>query len=160
MKKEHLSGLDVMGYFKRMEGFVDMDKPQRDLQIELEVVSLLLAINEIIDEKRALYNIEYSYDEKIEEIIHYINEHYTEPISLKEIEQIFFINRYYFSHQFKKITGTTFKDYIIKKRINKAAELLKLAVKPARAAELAGFEDYANFYRAFKKIYGISPSKY
>jgi YesN/AraC family two-component response regulator len=160
LNNQQIEKMGIMTYFERMEEVHKKNKPQASIEIELEAVRLLLRLNEIIDENALTVNIEYNYDEKIEEIIRYIHENFTKQITLADIEHRFFVNRYYFSHQFKKITGTTFKDYINRKRITKASELIKLEVKPMRASEMVGFEDYTNFYRSFKKIYGVSPSEY
>jgi len=62
---------------------------------------------------------------------------------------------------FKEHMGTTPKKFILKTKISTACEYLVMSKKSIKAVgESIGYEDHANFTRAFKKLMGISPSKY
>ena len=50
--------------------------------------------------------------------------------------------------------------YVLQRRLNEAKILIAGSVPLTNAAEQAGFCDYSAFYRAFKKEFGISPSRY
>ena len=62
----------------------------------------------------------------IEQAIAYMKEHVGEDISLEKIADKLFLNPAYFSRLFKQHTGTTFTDYLIELRMEKAKELLSL----------------------------------
>lgn len=147
-------------YFIDIERYIQDQLPQSKTLVEITFIKLLTHVNEIISSHKTSFDVDFDYNTKLEQIISFINNNLYRSIPLSEIEETFFINRFYFSHLFKKITGFSFKEYVIRKRISKAAELLKLAVPPSEACRLTGFEDYSNFYKAFKRIMGVSPSKY
>lgn len=91
----------------------------------------------------------------------HIDRHYSEPVSLETLAQRFHVSKEHLSRAFKSQTGENLSDYIVRKRMEKAGELMlegKLAIK--HAARLAGYEDLAYFYRVFKKHYGVTPGDY
>lgn len=93
----------------------------------------------------------------ISEIIHYLNEHLTEPVTLDDLSNRFFISKYYMNRAFKKATGTTVMDYLIYKRIVMARQLILNGYTAADASIETGFGDYSTFYRAYKKYMGCRP---
>ncbi|HHW48994.1 MAG TPA: AraC family transcriptional regulator [Clostridiaceae bacterium] len=97
----------------------------------------------------------------ITEIQKYIEEHYLEQISLEDISKLFFMDKYYLSHLFKKVTGFTFKEYIILQRISKAKDLLFHTNDDIiRVCMNSGFNNVNHFIRIFKKYEGTTPYQY
>lgn len=96
----------------------------------------------------------------IPNILSYINEHYCEKISLSSIADEFFISKYYLSHAFNDVVGTSVNRYITLKRLINAKQMLSSGIKPTTAAIHCGFNDYAGFYRAFTTEYGITPKEF
>ena len=96
---------------------------------------------------------------KIGDIIHYINEHLKEDLSVDVIAGQFFLSRYYLMHTFKEETGYTIGNYITIKRLSHAQALIDAGTSITVAAEQAGFGTYSTFLRAYKKTYGTSPKK-
>lgn len=93
-------------------------------------------------------------------IISYINQHLGEPVSLEQIAGQFHLSPSYVCRVFKAATGTTINQYVTSKRLVHAKQLLIEGYSAADAAELCGFGDYSNFFRAFTKATNISPQKY
>jgi two-component system response regulator YesN len=94
------------------------------------------------------------------EVLAYINRHYNELITLDSIAVYFYISKEHLSRAFKTFSGETITDYIHRKRMEKAKELIvehKLSIK--HAAEMTGYTDLAYFYRVFKKHYGFAPGE-
>jgi AraC-like DNA-binding protein len=89
----------------------------------------------------------------------YIDKRYIFDVHISEIIKEAGMNRTYFSHYFKLITGYTFKDYIINKRLKTARELLKN--KNLRISDVAEQVGYTQKYfsEAFKKSFGVPPKK-
>ena len=91
----------------------------------------------------------------------YLDEHYTEKISLDELSARFFINKYYLTKIFKETYGTTINNYIIAKRITRSKQLLRFTDKTLEEIAIeVGMNGGNYFSRMFKKIEGISPREY
>lgn len=93
----------------------------------------------------------------ISRVLSYINENYNRPLSLESLAQQFYVSKYHLSHEFSRIVGTSVYRYIMLKRLLIAKQMLSGGVSPSVVYVNCGFGDYANFYRAFKAQYGISP---
>lgn len=94
-------------------------------------------------------------------VTRYIDEHYSEGVSLEEVADATGISRYYVSHLFKEMMGTTFVGYVNDLRLNRAAMLLVTTDRPIiEIASLSGFNNLSNFNRAFKMHFDKTPSAY
>ena len=94
-------------------------------------------------------------------VTHYIDEHYNDGISLDEVASATGISRYYVSHLFKELMGTTFVGYVNELRLNHAAMLLLTTENPIiEIAAMSGFNNLSNFNRAFKLHFNKTPSAY
>ena len=94
--------------------------------------------------------------------INYIQENLADKLSLKTIADKAYFSQYHFHRLFSVVVGETVHNFIIRKRIEKAASFL-LYQKEKTITEIAeqiGFSDLSSFSRAFKKFYGISPNKF
>lgn len=80
-----------------------------------------------------------------------------EEISLDALVELFFVSKYHLSHQFSQSVGTSVYRYVLLKRLQHARRLLLEGRSPGEACRGSGFQDYANFYRSFRAVYGISP---
>lgn len=99
-------------------------------------------------------------NEKINEIIRYINRNLEKDLSLDFISGRFYISKYHLLRLFKKFTGYTLHKYILQKRLIKAKSLLKDGARISDVCVKCGFNDYSNFIRSFKKEYGLPPKTY
>lgn len=95
----------------------------------------------------------------ISDVMMYINEHFSEKLSLDSLANHFFINKYYLSHEFKNSVNTSLYRYIILKRLNAAYTMLKEGHPATEVCTLCGFGNYTVFFRAFKAEFGISPTE-
>jgi AraC-like DNA-binding protein len=91
----------------------------------------------------------------------YINENFSNIVSIGEVAEKFYINKVHLCRLFKQYTDTTPMIYILQLKINRAAILLvetDYAVK--KISFMMGFNDPYYFSKVFKKIYGVSPVLY
>ena len=77
------------------------------------------------------------------EVLHYINEHYPDELSLNLLSAKFFISKYHLSHEFHRLVGTSVYRYIIQKRLVIAKQMLANGVAPTDVYGHCGFGDYA-----------------
>jgi len=103
---------------------------------------------------------DFTHNERVTEIIHYINQNLNEDLSLEMLSAKFYVSKYHLLREFKKYTGYTIHKYINQKRLILAKELLKDSKQVSEVCSKCGFGDYSNFIRAFKKEFGVSPKKY
>lgn len=131
----------------------------KEAKISLCVNDLILHLNRTVYEmvtpaasapRRDLY----------EQLIDYIERHLEENLTLERLAKEFYVNKYHISHLFKERHGLSLHQYIIKKRLALCVDALLGGREITDSCLLFGFSDYSSFYRAFKKEYGISPSKY
>ena len=80
--------------------------------------------------------------------------------SVGDIANALGIDSKYFCRLFHSQAGESPKQYLMRKRLDGAVELLGKGVSPMNVAELMGYSAYADFYRAFKKKYSLSPSRF
>ncbi|MFC3257007.1 helix-turn-helix domain-containing protein [Paenibacillus sepulcri] len=91
----------------------------------------------------------------------YINNHYAEEISIEGLASMAGISPAYYMEIFKKIVGRSPIDYLTSVRINAARRLLDDTGAPAyQVAESVGYKDPFYFSRQFKRVTGVSPSRY
>ena len=101
------------------------------------------------------------YDKTIDNVVSDIREHYMEDISLTSLAAKYNISMARLSEMIKEHLQLNFSDYIASLRIQRAKELLRdESLSIQEIAEIVGYNDYFYFTKVFKKVEGISPSKY
>ena len=102
-----------------------------------------------------------SMDEKLDEILHYLQTHFTENITLEDLSEMFYISKYYLSREFKKKYGEGINSCINLFRINRGKELLRFTDKSIHEiSEMCGIPDTNYFIKLFKSAENMTPSEY
>lgn len=97
----------------------------------------------------------------LRDTITYINEHFAEPIHLKELAQHASLSPFYFTRMFTKETGMTPYQYLIATRLSFAKLLLKTTDYSIKEIAFhSGFASESQFCSSFKKREKITPSSY
>ena len=96
----------------------------------------------------------------VRQVLDYMELHYSEDISLEQLENKFFVSRHKITQQFTKLVGYPPYRYLLNLRLRNAQRLLKKGENPQQVATNCGFTDYSNFYRRFKTSYGCSPREF
>jgi len=91
----------------------------------------------------------------------YVDIHYLDrKLSLESLAKLFSINKEYLSRGWKNEFGTLFSDYLLSLKMAKAREMLRTNfLSIVQVGNAVGYDDLANFYRAFKKYFGINPGE-
>lgn len=132
----------------------DNDDYNKRLTINTHLITLLDIINRVCSKNK-------SSDQKqsaAERIVIYVNDHLTEDFSVPKLAEYFYLSTSQFNRVFKLATGAAPWEYVIKKRLTIAKELLRNGVSAQDAAEKCGFRDYSVFYRAYVKQFGQTPT--
>ena len=92
----------------------------------------------------------------------YIDAHFQENLTLESLARLLGLTPNYFSSLFSKVSGIKLWDYINSRRIEAAMQLLKNEsnLNIIEIAAQCGFNNTANFNKAFKKTVGITPGEY
>ena len=98
--------------------------------------------------------------ELVSQVLAHISAHYREKLTLQQLADQFYVSKYHLSHAFSSQVGTSIYRYIILKRLLAAREQIADGTPPSEACQNCGFQDYANFYRAFRAEFGISPKDF
>lgn len=92
----------------------------------------------------------------------YIKDHLQDGrLSIDETAEVVHFSVSYLRQIFKEVTGDNFNEYLIRKRMEKAAKLLcTTSLKIQEIAEACGYDDQRYFASSFKKQYGCTPTKF
>jgi len=97
----------------------------------------------------------------LEKTIAYISEHIDEDLSLENLSREMHFNPKYFSRLFKELSGVTLSEFITKKRMKLAGDMLiqnKLTIE--EISRRTGYGNPQYFARRFKDEFGVSPREY
>ncbi|WP_017470905.1 response regulator transcription factor [Amphibacillus jilinensis] len=98
---------------------------------------------------------------RIDQLLTYIDEHYSESLSLTSLADHFHFNPSYLSSYFRQHHNVGFSDYLTKVRVDRAKELLaNQELSIAEVGAMVGYTDHSYFCKVFKKNTNKSPSRY
>lgn len=99
--------------------------------------------------------------DSVQDVLDYINEHFTEKIELSDIAAKGFYHPDYLSRLLKKYCGKSFTQYIKEKRISRAGRLLETTqLSISEIMQQSGYADSKIFYQHFREIYGMAPGSF
>ncbi|SFE71602.1 two-component system, response regulator YesN [Paenibacillus catalpae] len=97
----------------------------------------------------------------VQKVKAYIDEHLNEELSREQLASIAFVNPAYLSRLFRKETGMVLTDYILKERMDRAAELLSTTDRSiSEIADGLSYGNFSYFARLFRKVHGVTPQEY
>jgi AraC-like DNA-binding protein len=98
---------------------------------------------------------------EMEDVVLYLHVHYAEKLSVEGLAAAFGTNRTSLMQKFKRRTGLTINEYVVKLRVRFAGVLLRdTGIPIGEIASRAGFADATHFGRTFRRVSGESPSAY
>jgi AraC-like DNA-binding protein len=124
----------------------------------LEMLLLIARHYDLRSTDLGLYNRRRSEIERLKNAFAYIENHGEETITLEQVASAACMSQSYFCKVFKRVTGHTLKEYILRLRIDRARQLLLLRDLPISEIALrTGFASLGYFDRVFRRIAGCSP---
>ncbi len=99
--------------------------------------------------------------EQLNRVNEYIETHFFEDITLKDLADLLNMSEYHFSRQYKKSSQITPYQHILNCRLLKAQQLLETSdLRIQQIAFKVGYKDSSSFSKAFRKFYGVSAGSY
>lgn len=101
------------------------------------------------------------YLERLTRAIYFIEDNLEKKILLKEISQQAHLSEYHFHRIFKSYTRETVKEFLVRLKIERAANRLKHSEDTiGQIAFDNGFDNHESFTRAFKRYFELTPKEY
>lgn len=135
----------------------------KSIDISVSYDEIILLLENFFDEISKIINTQVDKKNTIilEKVKAYVNEHYSEEITLSDIAQNLHLNYYYLSTYFKNHTSENLTTYINRVKIEKAKQLLKDSdASITEISKIVGFSDHNYFSKVFKKYVEVTPSAY
>lgn len=164
-KTEHLpvlrtSSASVHGLFKlceKLENSLADHRYAADLYSRCLLLQFLIELNRSFLTESSRYIETESSNQKITEVLHYINEHLNDDLSIEALSKRFFISRRYLMYLFKEETGYSIGKYINAKRLFCARDKIGHGMSLTEACFSSGFQHYSTFTRSYYRMFGTSP---
>jgi len=152
------SGLDK--YFDEILEFARSKEHLSPLLTFCRIAQLLEKLGKLIS-----YNYSYGSEQTIlnpliSDVLCYLNLHFTEDICIAEIAEEFNVDRSYLSHLFKEHVGMSLWTYVISRRIQLFNSLIRQNYSVEETCYKAGFQNYSNFFRLYKKHMNMTPTQF
>ncbi|SES05346.1 Helix-turn-helix domain-containing protein [Gracilibacillus ureilyticus] len=145
---DQLENAKMITHFKNLATLREME--------DWLIFEITLPLIEKIEEKDTN-----KYKKISDQVIELIHNNYTSEISLDAIAAKLHYNVSYLSGVFQKETGSSFSEYLLQYRLDKAKTLLRTTDKSVKQiAEELRYKNSQNFIRSFKKMEGMTPGNY
>lgn len=132
----------------------------RDMKINAALSQLLILLMEDAWNPDKIPNMSTKRME-LQNIKQYLDDHYTDKITMDQLSAEFFINKQYLHKIFRETYGITIVNYLNQKRITQAKHLLRFTnLSMEEIAEKIGMTDANYFSRTFFKVEGVRPSEF
>lgn len=130
----------------------------RDMKMYAALVSLTTNLIKLEGHVSAQWGLK---RQNLQNIREYLERHYWERISLDQLAEMFYINKFYLTRLFREEYGISIKDYLIRIRIDQAKKLLRFSNLPIDQVGMeCGISNANYFFKVFKKREGISPGSF
>ena len=131
----------------------------------LEVLKILRLLSEsdeyeLLHETPVLSDRLKSKQLRLQQVYEFISENYQRKIRVEEVSEVLNLTNEAFCRYFKKVSGTTFTNFLNQYRITQSKRLLLSGKNISETFHESGFESLSYFTRVFKKVTGENPSEF
>lgn len=149
--------------FEDMWACENAELPYRELRFKAQVFSLIqwiwqFSAGKVFEPPKHTFR---QYEDKLKLALAYIQEHYAEPITIRQLADLCGFSQVHFMNIFKAAIGSTCIEYLVEYRLAHAAlDLQETDHSIMQVALDNGFQNTSYFNRAFKSQYAVTPSAY
>lgn len=162
IKKEEYKEI-IREQLERIVSYLDTEDELAEMHILsslLYILDILFTHCKVLRSENELLSKDMSYD-YAKRAVEYINEHYSEPITLRSVAEVVGLSPTYFAKYFKVKTSKTFLTYLNDIRmVNALADMENYGVTETEAALNNGFANVKSFIQTFKRNYYCTLSQY
>ena len=97
-------------------------------------------------------------DERIRGVLEYIDGHLSEELSVEDLAEQVFLSKYHLMRKFKSEVGLSLHEYIAQRRLILARDLIARGETVTDACFQVGYRSYSSFFRAYVKLFGMTPT--
>ena len=157
---------EIYGILMQMNREYFTEKEYSDLSIPSLLLQLFISLGKNYEKQinscaNTLPTKRKEYMDLFTNTLKYIDEHFTERLSLEDMAAKTGFSKFHFSRLFKKYTNYNFSDYLCLRRVMEAETLLlRQDIPITDVAITSGFSSISTFNRIFKQQKGCSPSEY
>ncbi|MEW5816318.1 MAG: AraC family transcriptional regulator [Spirochaetota bacterium] len=155
---------EVFSLLKKLHSEITGRKEYYNLAVKsylMEILSHIARYYQDFTSDLTLYNQKQHDIVRLRNAFSFLQHHYNDKISLKDVADIVFMSTSYFCKFFRKVTGSTLMNYIYRLRIDKAKEfILRGDMSITEIAYEVGFENHSYFNRIFRRFTKLSPKEF
>ncbi len=150
------AGSDLFGLARSCERELKSAEFGSDTAAREDLIRILISIGRTLY-REALPPV--PKDDKMLQILRYVDEHLSEDVSVDDLADRFFISKFHMMRRFKAEVGVTIHQYQSEKRLLAAREMLRAGTGATDACFACGFRSYSAFARAYVKTFGVTPTE-
>lgn len=149
--------MEILGEFEQKRDCYELF-----VKIKLQTIFAEILRNyDYIDRQQARRPLRQEDVAQLNEVVRYIDEHLDGEIRLADLAAIAHVSPAYFSTLFKRYNGLSPVEYVVRRRVQRAVELIRTTQDNLTDIAMAcGFNNSTNFYKAFRKVTGRTPVYY
>ncbi len=148
----------VSGAFEMLAAESASERLNAELSTKAILSALCVRLNRLLQEDSSILHA--GDGNRLSPVLSYIHSNCTSPISVEGLASQFGYSPSHLAHSFKKQIGTSLYHYVLLRRLQIGREAMLDGIPVKEAFQKCGFGDYAGFYRAFVKEFGLSPQQY
>ncbi len=149
----------VKGGFEIMALESSDNRLNSELSTKAMLSALMVQVNRIVNSKGEQLMLPGDQN-RLSPVLAYIHDNCTQAITVEKLADQFGYSPSHLAHSFKKQMGTSLYHYVLLRRLQIGREAMLEGIPVKEAYQKCGFGDYAGFYRAFIKEFGLSPQQY
>lgn len=130
-----------------------------ELSAKASLAALLVRVNRAVKEGEQTVLLAGD-SSRLSPVLTHIHGHCTDALAVESLAEQFGYSPSHLAHSFKKQMGISLYHYVLLRRLQIGREAMLDRVPVKEAYRKCGFGDYAGFYRAFVKEFGLSPQQY
>ncbi len=150
---------ELYEFYDKISYYITHKLPESEIMVQTYIIQFIAKINSVFKQELSMLD-EPAESKTVAKIKDYINNNFVNGISLDDLANKFYMNKYHLCHIFKEETGLTIKEFTNTRRIARAKELLPQYKTVKDLYTACGFNDYSTFYKTFKRFTGVSPTEF